>query len=148
MSKASFESLRSAVVARFPDLARANFSWLPPGFDSLAIDVDDRLIFKFPRDEPAAARLKAEASLLTVIRPAVTMPVPDLAVFPGPPPFSRHTKLKGGHLLAADYAGLPSSAQQDLAGAMAGFYAELHSLDTASPHFSYPWSGEGPKLQT
>jgi hypothetical protein len=130
MSEASFESLRSVVVARFPDLARANFSWLPPGFDSLAMDVDDRLIFKFPRSESAAARLKVEAGLLAVIRPAVTMPLPDLAVYPGPPLFSRHTKLKGRHLLAADYAGLPKSARQDLADAMAHFYVELHSLDT------------------
>jgi hypothetical protein len=75
---------REAVVRAFPELAGSAFTLLTQGWDSIAVDVDGRLIFKFPRHEAARKSLVREASLLRVIRPAVTMPVPDLAIHPGP----------------------------------------------------------------
>jgi hypothetical protein len=74
----------------------------------------------------------AEASLLTVIRPAVTMPVPDLTLYPGPPLFSRHIKLKGEHLLTRQYELLPVGARQRLAADMALFYASFTGLMRAT----------------
>ena len=102
---------------------------LTVGWDCVAVDVDDRLIFKFPRHAAAAKALVSEASLLRVIRPAVTMPVPDLTLYSGPPLFSRHIKLKGEHLLTRQYDLLPLEPRQRLATEMAVFYAELHGLD-------------------
>lgn len=97
----------------------------------MAVDVDDRLIFKFPRDEVAERALVREAALLAVIRPSVSMTVPDLSIAHGPPLFSRHPKLKGGHLLTADYDALPDHARRRLGNDMARFYTELHRLDRA-----------------
>lgn len=123
------ETLRAAIIGRFPELAGARFSLLTEGWDCVAVDVDDRLIFKFPRDAAAARALVAEASLLAVVRPAVTMPVPDLSIQRGPPLFSRHVKLRGEHLLTPEYERLPRAARQRLAADMALFYAQLHGLD-------------------
>jgi Phosphotransferase enzyme family len=123
------ETLRAAIVGSFPELAGSNFTLLTVGWDCVAVDVDDRLIFKFPRHEVAERRLVSEAGLLALIRPAVTMPVPDLTLHPGPPLFSRHVKLKGEHLLTRQYELLPVERRRRLAAEMALFYAELHSLD-------------------
>jgi Phosphotransferase enzyme family len=128
----TLESLRDALTRAFPDLAGSAFTLLAEGWDSLAVDVDDRLIFKFPRDEAARRRLVREASLLRVVRPAVTMAVPDLSLHPGPPPFSRHVKLAGEHLLTRHYERLPEQARERLAAEMALFYAELHRLDAGA----------------
>jgi hypothetical protein len=122
------DTLRAAITRSFPELAGARFTPIV-SWDSVAVDVDDRLIFKFPRHAAAEKRLVAEASLLTVIRPAVDMPVPDLTLYPGPPLFSRHIKLKGEHLLTRQYELLPVGARQRLAADMALFYAQLHRLD-------------------
>lgn len=124
----SLESYRSAIVDAFPEHASSRFALLTAGWDCVAVDVDDRLIFKFPRDAEAEKALALEAALLRVIRPAVTMPVPDLRLNPGPPLFSRHAKLKGEHLVTAQYDRLPDDARRRLAAAMALFYAELHAL--------------------
>jgi hypothetical protein len=70
-----------------------------------------------------------EVSLLAVIRPSVTMRVPDLTLHPGPPLFSRHAKLKGEHLVAVSYELLLVVSRQRLAAAMALFFAQLHGLD-------------------
>lgn len=125
----SIEPFRAAITAVFPELANASFRLLAPGWHSAALDVDGRLIFKFPRGEAAERALVREASLLAVIRPAVTMPVPSLTLHPGPPLFSRHEKLQGEHLLTARYERLPERARRRLAEQMALFYAELHGLD-------------------
>jgi hypothetical protein len=123
------EALRAAITASFPEPSSSGLTLLTVGWDRVAVDVDDRLIFKFPRHAAAAKALVSEASLLRVIRPAVTMPVPDLTLYSGPPLFSRHIKLKGEHLLTRQYDLLPLEPRQRLATEMAVFYAELHGLD-------------------
>jgi aminoglycoside phosphotransferase (APT) family kinase protein len=52
-------------------------------------------------------------------------------LFEHPRLYSRHHKLKGEHLLTADYDRLPDEDRQHLAQAMAQFFAELHGLDPA-----------------
>jgi aminoglycoside phosphotransferase (APT) family kinase protein len=121
--------LRDIIVAAFPELADKSFALAPRGWDSIALDVDNRLIFKFPRHEAAAARLRKEARLLGVIRTRVAMPVPDMALIEGPPLFSRHTKLAGDYLTPAAYASMSEAGRDRVAGQLAGFYAELHALD-------------------
>ncbi len=123
------ETMRVAITAAFPDLSDSEFTLLTTGWDCVAVDVDDRLIFKFPRHEAAERALKTEARVLAVVRPAVTMPVPDPTIHPGPPLFSRHVKLAGDHLLTRHYGMLPDEARHHLAADMALFYAQLHRLD-------------------
>lgn len=123
------EKLRAAITGSFPELSDSEFTLLTAGWDCVAVDVDDRLIFKFPRHDAAEKAVVSEASLLAIIRPAVTMPVPDLTIHPGPPLFSRHIKLRGEHLLTRQYELLPAEPRQRLAAHMALFYAQLHGLN-------------------
>jgi hypothetical protein len=125
----SLATLRVAIIRSFAELSGSKFALLTAGWDCVAVDVDDRLIFKFPRHEAAEKALVSEASLLAVIRPAVTMPVPNLTLHPGPPLFSRHLKLAGEHLLTRHYELLPVESRDRLAGDMAVFYAQIHALD-------------------
>ncbi|WP_225771115.1 phosphotransferase family protein [Inquilinus sp. Marseille-Q2685] len=120
---------RAAILRAAPDLAASDFRLLAESWDSTAVEADGRLVFKFPRNEAAARRLRKEATLLAVIRPAVSLPVPDLVLEEGPPLFSRHSKIPGEHLLTEHYAELPEEARRRLAEDLAGFYAELHGLD-------------------
>ncbi|MGO4831189.1 aminoglycoside phosphotransferase family protein, partial [Rhizobiaceae sp. 2RAB30] len=71
-----FAEQRAAIIRDFPELTDSEFRPLTAGWHSVAVDVNDRLIFKFPRHEAAQHALIKEASLLALVRPAVTMPVP------------------------------------------------------------------------
>jgi len=125
----SLATLRNTIVAAFPELADQSFALAAHGWDSIAVDVGDRLIFKFPRHPAAAARLRKEARLLAAIRPALEMPVPDMALFEGPPLFSCHDKLAGDYLTPDAWAALSEPGRARIAGQLARFYAELHALD-------------------
>ena len=122
-------SLRKVIVAAFPELAGESFILATRGWDSVAVDVGDRLIFKFPRHEAAAARLRKEARLLAFVRPRLTMPVPDMTLIDGSPLFSRHPKLVGDHLTTDVYAAVSERGRDRIANQLALFYAELHALD-------------------
>jgi hypothetical protein len=123
-----FDTCKAAIVRAFPELAGALFTPHARGWTSFAIDVDDRLMFKFPRHEAGRAGLMREAALLAVIHPAVSLPTPNLKLIDGPPLFSRHDKLRGGYLEPAVYAALPEAARDRLASELALFYAQLHAL--------------------
>jgi Ser/Thr protein kinase RdoA (MazF antagonist) len=130
MTTEKLDQFRDIILSEYPDLAASTFELAPVGWDSIAVDVDDRLIFKFPRNEVAQKALVREAALLAVVRPRVSMAVPALRIFErGQHLFSLHEKLKGEHLLTAEYDRLPEDARQRLGDALGQFYTELHRLD-------------------
>lgn len=126
---ADLNGLRATILSRFPDLEGASFSLLTAGWDHLAVDAEDRFIFRFPRNAGAAAGLAREARILEIVRPEVAMPVPDLSLHAGPPPFSRHAKLPGEHLLSEQYSRLSAKDRHSLAADLARFFHELHQVD-------------------
>jgi len=130
-SQFELDELKPIIVARFPELADGRFALLAEGWDSVAVDVDDRLIFKFPRHANGEAALRREAAILGVVRAAVTLPVPRLTLFDTPRTFSRHEKLPGDHLLPSQYDALDEPARQALGEALGHFYAELHTIEPA-----------------
>lgn len=133
--------LRDVVVARHPELAGSRFRLLAAGWNCLALDVDDRLIFKVPRHAKATAELETEARLLDLVRPSVALPVPDLVLFREPRLHSRHSKLPGEHLQREDYEALPEGARARLAEDLARFLAELHAIPPAAARAA----GAGPE---
>jgi len=127
-SPVDIATLHAAVVAHDPSLVDSPFVVHQGGWDSVAIDVDDRLIFKFPRSDVAGDDLVREARMIAALRPHVRLAVPDLQIIDGPPIFSRHEKLRGEHLVTTQYKDLPEAAQDRLASDLAGFFADLHSV--------------------
>ena len=130
MTAETLDQFRDIILGKYPDLAASTFTLATAGWDSIAVDVDDRLIFKFPRNAVAQKALVKEASLLGVIRPRVSMAVPDLRILEsGRHLFSLHEKLRGEHLVTVDYDRLPEDARQHLGEVLGRFYAELHGHD-------------------
>lgn len=122
------QTLLAAIRRVYPDLAAETVSVCAQGDDSLALDIDDDWIFKFPRHAEAAARLQVEARLLALLAGRLTIPVPQMQVHVGPPVFSRHAKLRGEHLPPLAYAALDAVAKARLAQDLGRFYAELHGI--------------------
>ena len=88
------------------------------------------MIFKFPQSDAATAALRREVALLRVIRPRLSVSVPDMTLFEGPPLFSAHRNLPGDHLPPDAYAALPEAANNWLG---ARRWASSTPSFTASP---------------
>lgn len=127
----TLDPLKATILASFPELAAARFTLADQGWDCAAVDVDGAWIFKFPRDPEDAGALAVEARVLDIVRPRVAVAVPEMTFHPGPPPFSRHAKLIGEHLVAADYDRLDPAQRDALAATLASFLAALHELERA-----------------
>lgn len=125
-------ALHAAIIAHDPDLAGLPYVAHHAGWDSVAIDVDDRLIFKFPRHDGDQTSLRREARLIAAARPHVRLAIPDLSIVEAGIVFSRHAKIPGTHLLPEHYAALPEMAREGLAAEMARFFADLHALPLAT----------------
>ena len=132
MTELQISEFRSLIINMFPELTASVFRLATKGWDSIAVDVDGALIFKFPRHQRAERALLKEAALLGIIRPSLSMALPDMRIHDGPPIFSSHTKLQGEHLIAEDYHALPEENRRRLGDDLARFYAELHDLDSDS----------------
>jgi aminoglycoside phosphotransferase (APT) family kinase protein len=129
MHDPELQSLIDHVVAFDPSLAPACFRKVTQGWDSVVLEADDRLIFKFPRDADGERDLRREASLLALVAGRVSVPVPRMTVVEGARTFSCHERLAGGYLLTDDYAPLPEAARIQLADSIAQFFTELHAID-------------------
>jgi aminoglycoside phosphotransferase (APT) family kinase protein len=125
--------IRAALIGAFPRFGQARLSIAGRGWHSLAIDIDDRFIAKFPQGAEAESALRREAKLLSAVRPHLTQPVPDMQLVEnGPLLFSLHEKLGGEILLRSQYELLPGAARDRLAATLAQFFAELHAIDPGS----------------
>lgn len=125
----SLERLRELTVAGHPQFANARFTILADGWDSVALDIDDRYIIKFPRDTDAEAALQREVVLLSVIAPRVLMPVPRMGLHDIPVTHTIHAKLPGSALDPAAYAKVPETMRAEIGERLGLFYAQLHAID-------------------
>jgi hypothetical protein len=121
----------AAIATYYPELAAANFETSTAGWDSLAL-IGGGMVFKFPRNQSAAEKLRREAQVLAILRPRVRMPLPELMLHrDGQGVFSAHAIIPGGHLLPKQYLKLENSAKAALAEDIAYFFADVHAIDPA-----------------
>jgi aminoglycoside phosphotransferase (APT) family kinase protein len=122
----------AAILRAYPDLAGAGVVRHDGGWDSVAFDIGDAMIFKVPRNAPAEARLRREASLLAMLQRRVRLPIPEMTLHAGPPVFSAHRKLAGSQVPPEVYAGLAEDVRDRLADSLGRFFADLHAIPTGT----------------
>jgi aminoglycoside phosphotransferase (APT) family kinase protein len=105
------------VVRAFPELGARRVVPLPGGWDFDAFDVDDEWIVRMPKRPEVRDWLRTEVALLPELEPALSVPVPEVALV------NDHgavfTKLRGKPLAS------PSNAAADALGRA---LSELHSF--------------------
>lgn len=124
--------LRDRIAAVAPELADAPFAVHGGGWDSVAIEVAERWIFKFPRTPDLIASARREYTILNLIRPRASLPVPDLVLHEDSAGlFSQHEKIPGRALLPQEYPALAYEQRLALAAKLALFHADLHAIPLA-----------------
>src|SRR5690349_19339200 len=77
----SAEDYRRTIAACFPTLAVDQCRLLGQGWDSVAIEINRRLLFRFPKRADVERQYLLEHRLLPVLADALPLPIPDVAYF-------------------------------------------------------------------
>lgn len=70
---------RAVIATAFPDLPIRTFRFLAEGWDSVVWEINDDLLFRFPKRAEVAVRLRIEIALLPMLGPTLPAPVPRFA---------------------------------------------------------------------
>ncbi|MDQ2786468.1 MAG: phosphotransferase [Chloroflexota bacterium] len=123
---------RAAITAAFPHLPLRTCRFLAEGWDSAVWEVNDDLVFRFPKRTEVATRLRIEIALLPMLGPTLPVPTPRFAYIAEgaaafPYPFAGYPKLPGVSL-----ADMPAAAiaPERLAAQIGGFLTALHRFPT------------------
>jgi aminoglycoside phosphotransferase (APT) family kinase protein len=123
--------VRETIRTQFPRLAAEEVRPLGEGWDFEAFEVDESLVFRFPKRQEYDAHLLKEIALLDDIGPRLPIPVPRYKYLGRPSAdfpyhFGGYTKLQGVPAL-----GIPTSSPVLAAEAvrLGEFLARLHALD-------------------
>lgn len=123
--------VRETIRRQFPRLAAEKVRLLGEGWDFEAFEIDESLIFRFPKRREYDAHLLKEIALLDVIGPRLPIPVPRYKYLGRPSAsfpyhFGGYTRLQGVPAL-----GIPTSSPVLASEAvrLGEFLARLHALD-------------------
>ncbi len=123
---------RAAITAAFPNLPLRTCRFFAEGWDSVVWEVNNDLVFRFPKRAEVATRLRIEIALLPVLGPTLPAPVPRFTyVADGsnafPYPFVGYPKLPGVPLVDMAAAFI---APERLAAQIGRFLTALHRFPT------------------
>ena len=124
----SFTDLQAAALAACPDLASLPCRLFGEGWEAAALLFREDTVVRLSFDAGSAEAFRREATVLALVRPAVTLPVPDLSLVDGPPVCTRHRLIPGTPLVTAGYSTLLEHARDRLAADLALLHAEIHAL--------------------
>jgi aminoglycoside 2''-phosphotransferase len=122
------EHYQRIIAACFPELAIEHCAMHSEGWDSVAVAVNDDLIFRFPKRQNVEPQYQVERRLLPALAGALPLPIPDVAFFwPGgtayPRIFIGHHLIHGAQL-AAEH--LTPGRIDEIARQLGQFLSALH----------------------
>ncbi|HEX9370226.1 MAG TPA: phosphotransferase [Roseiflexaceae bacterium] len=126
----SAESYKEIIAACFPDLHIGTCTIVSQGWDSVAVAVDDQLIFRFPKRPDVEPQYRMEALLLPALAQTLSIRVPRFEfIWQGGGTYDHlfvgYQMIGGAQLTPALRAELPAA---QLAAQLARFLAELHGF--------------------
>lgn len=144
------EELAAKLVRRqFPEFRTAGCRKFGEGFDNLALLVDERVVFRFPRRLIAVRLLEKETEFLPLLAPRLNLPIP-LPEWQGEPtteyphPFAGYHQLSGVTLCRS---GLSVVERNHLAAPLGRFLKQLHAIPLSElPPIDYPFARLRPEI--
>ena len=114
-----------AIIRRdYPDFEARTARWLENGWDNRVLDVDDRFIFRFPREADFPTEI--EQRVLALIRDKVAPAIPEPRYFGSEPVYMGYRKIHGDHWNEEAYLRHDHATRDRLARDIAEFLWAVH----------------------
>lgn len=120
--------LLGKIAEHFPELRYERAQLNQQGWDNYVIILDDRLVFRFPRNAYRAERFQVELKLLDHLKDRSPLPVPDYSYLPDDKSFGGYPLINGRPLRRSTVARFNRYQKYALAEVLGDFLSELHAL--------------------
>jgi len=125
------ECLLLKIRNSFPQLEWRKHRVLTHGWDHIVIMLDDRIVFRFPRDKEYRDELQDEVRLLHHLKKRVEVGIPKYAYVADDASFAGYGMLGGRELTPSRFLRLPAAERDAVAAQLAGFMSTLHATPEA-----------------
>jgi aminoglycoside phosphotransferase (APT) family kinase protein len=119
------EAVERVIRGHYPDAVQ--ISYIDHGYDNLVAVVDERYVFRIPRDNGGAKRLQFEVALLRRLEGKVRAAIiPTITQANETPPYAITPYVAGNHLTNAQIQALPVAQQTAIGQRLAQFMCQLN----------------------
>lgn len=120
-------ALLQKIRDRFPRLEWRKHRVLTNGWDHVVIVLDDRIVFRFPKDKEYRHGFQDEIRLLHHLNKRVEVGIPEYNYVSDDKSFAGYDMLGGRELTCSRLHRLPAADRDAVAGQLAGFVSTLHA---------------------
>ena len=128
MAGALATALAARVRAAFPDLEFSRAVLNDRGEDHHALVLNDRYVFRFPKQASHPTGLRLELAVLLALKGRCALPMPDCRYVPPEGDFAGYEMIQGVELTPKRFAALSPAAQKTVLDQAADFLSAIHGL--------------------
>jgi len=115
----------------FPQLEWQQHRVLTHGWDHIVIVLDDKIVFRFPKEEEYRDQFQDEIRLLHYLKKRIEVGIPQYNYVSEDRSFAGYCMLGGRELTCSRFRRLPAADKDAVAGQLAGFISTLHATPQA-----------------
>jgi aminoglycoside phosphotransferase (APT) family kinase protein len=122
------QPLLQKIVKTFPEMTWKSYEYIDSGWDHSVIILDKAWVFRFPHEPDYAEHLRNETKILTQIRSAVAVTIPEYSLITPDGSFAGYKIISGEPLTPSMLAAFTATDRASLVQQLAGFLSTLHTL--------------------
>ncbi len=115
----------------FPQLEWQKHRVLTHGWDHIVIVLDNKIVFRFPKDKKYRDQFQDEIRLLHHLKKRIEVGIPEYNYVSEDRSFAGYDMLGGRELTCSRFRRLPAADKDAVAGQLAGFISTLHTTPQA-----------------
>jgi len=128
MSQELAKPFTDKIASEFPDVKYAVAKHIAHGWDNDIIILDDKFVFRFPKNEEYIKKFKIEVSLIDYLKNKVAIAVPDYKYLAKDKSFGGYPLISGELLKLELLKGLTPVIKEQLAIDLANFLTVIHQV--------------------
>lgn len=127
-SNMSKEQLIELIKRDYPSLIRKDYVFIDTGWDNQIIILDNKIVFRFPRNEYVKWVLRKEKELLVLLWNYVTLSIPQYIYISSTYEYVGYEIVKWNLFTVEEYNNLSSETQKNIQAQLGVFLSQLHSV--------------------
>lgn len=116
----------------FPQVEWKKYRILTHGWDHVIVILDEKLIFRFPKDKEYQEEFRNEIQLLKFLKKRIKVGIPRYTFVSKDKSLAGYEMLSGRELKFSQYERFTSSEKEKFAKQIAGFLTDLHSTPNSA----------------